>query len=194
MLEVILDVETKQIFDDVGGYFPEKLGISFVGVCVRENRFQKGIMQSFFEKDLSRLFPLLERADVVVGFNIDGFDMPTFIPYYNADISRIPTLDVMDRIKKSVGHRISLDAVAKETLGAGKNGDGLDAIRYYKSGDFAALEKYCLRDVEVTRDIYDYGLKNGKIKFRNKWNRLIEAPVDFSFTCSKASGTQMSLI
>lgn len=194
MLEVILDVETKQIFDDVGGYFPEKLGISFVGVCVRENRSEKGEMQSYFEKDLPKLFPLLERADVVVGFNIDGFDMPTFIPYYRADISRIPTLDVMDRIKKSVGHRIGLDAVAKETLGAGKSGDGLDAIRYFKSGNFAALEKYCLRDVEITRDVYDYGLKNGKVMFRNKWNRLIEAPIDFSFTSSKASGTQMSLI
>lgn len=194
MLEVILDVETKQIFDDVGGYFPEKLGISFVGVCVRSDRSQKGEMMSFFEKDLPKLFPLLERADVVVGFNIDGFDMPTFIPYYTADISRIPTLDVMDRIKKSVGHRIGLDAVAKETLGAGKSGDGLDAIRYYKSGNFEALEKYCLRDVEITRDVYDYGLKNGRIKFRNKWNRLIDASVDFSFVSSKASGTQMSLI
>lgn len=194
MLEVILDVETKQIFDDVGGYFPEKLGISFVGVCVREGRFQKGTMQSYFEKDLPKLFPLLERADVVVGFNIDGFDMPTFIPYYSADISRIPTLDVMDRIKKSVGHRIGLDAVAKETLGTGKSGDGLDAIRYYKSGNYEALEKYCLQDVAVTRDVYDYGLKNGKIMFRNKWNRLIEAPVDFSFANTKASGIQMSLI
>ena len=74
MLELILDVETKQIFDDVGGYFPEKLGISFVGVCVRENRSSKGVMQSYFEKDLPKLFPLLEQADVVVGFNIDGFD------------------------------------------------------------------------------------------------------------------------
>ncbi len=194
MLEVILDVETKQIFDDVGGYFPEKLGISFVGVCVRTDRSQKGEMQSYFEKDLPKLFPLLERADVVVGFNIDGFDMPTFIPYYTADISRIPTLDVMDRIKKSVGHRIGLDAVAKETLGIGKSGDGLDAVKYFRSGNFEALEKYCLQDVEVTRDVYDYGLKNGKVMFRNKWNRLIEAPIDFSFTSSKASGTQMSLI
>lgn len=194
MLEVILDVETKQIFDEVGGYFPEKLGISFVGVCVRSDRSQKGEMQSYFEKDLPQLFPLLERADLVVGFNIDSFDMPTFIPYYRADISKIPTLDVMDRIKKSTGHRIGLDAVAKETLGAGKTGDGLDAIRFYKSGNLEALKKYCLRDVEVTRDVYDYGLKNGKIKFRNKWNRLIEAPVDFSFVSSKANGTQMSLI
>ena len=131
MLEVILDVETKQTFDDVGGYFPEKLGISFVGVCVRQRGDPKGKMQSYFEQDLPKLFPLLERADVVVGFNVDGFDMPTFTPYYNADIKRIPTLDVMTRIKDSVGHRIALDAVAHETLGIGKSGNGLDAIRYY---------------------------------------------------------------
>jgi len=194
MLELILDVETKQIFDDVGGYFPEKLGVSFVGVCARSSRFDQGEMLSFFEKDLEKLFPLLERADVVVGFNIDGFDMPTLNPYYSGDISRIPTLDVMERIKKTCGHRIGLDAVAKETLGAGKSGDGLDAVKYYRSGNFEALEKYCLQDVIVTRDVYDFGLKNGLVKFRNKWNRLIETPVDFSFNSAKASGTQMSLI
>ncbi len=194
MLEVILDVETKQSFDDVGGYFPEKLGISFVGLCLRENGDKKGQFLSFFEKDLKKLFPLLERADVVIGFNLDNFDMPTLIPYYQADIKKIPTLDLLTRIKDSVGHRIALDAVAQETLGSGKIGDGLDAIRYYQIGDLKALEKYCLEDVKVTRDVYDYGLRNGEVKFRNKWNRLIKAPVDFSFVAKKASGTQMSLI
>lgn len=194
MLEVILDVETKKTFDDVGGYFPEKLGVSFVGVCLRENGDREGQFQSYFEQDLPKLFPLLERADVVIGFNIDNFDMPTFLPYYQADIRRIPTLDVMNRIKDSVGHRISLEAVAQETLGIGKSGNGLDAIRYYNSGNFDALEKYCLQDVKVTRDVYDYGLKNGMVKFRNKWNRLIEAKIDFSFTPQREAGTQMSLI
>lgn len=193
MLQVILDLETKRIFDDVGGYFPEKLGVSFVGVYVREN-FGPGQFKSFFEKDLDSLFPLLEQADVVVGFNIDGFDMPVLNGYYGADIERIPTLDLLDRIKKQAGHRISLDAVAKETLGIGKSGDGLDAIKYYQAGDWQSLEKYCLRDVEVTRDVYDYGVQKGHIKFRNKWNRLIECPVDFSFTSPKQSGMQMSLL
>jgi len=100
----------------------------------------------------------------------------------------------MTRIKDSVGHRISLDAVAHETLGVGKSGDGLDAIRYYNSGNLNALEKYCLQDVKITRDVYDYGLKYGMVKFRNKWNRLIEAKVDFSFIPQRAAGTQMSLI
>lgn len=194
MLELILDVETKKTFDEVGGYFPDKLGISFVGACLRENGNKKGELLSFFENDLNKLFPLIERADVVIGFNIDGFDMPTLSAYYQADIRKIPTLDLMARIKDSVGHRIGLDAVAQETLGSGKIGDGLDAIRYYHNGNLEALKKYCLEDVKVTRDIYDYGLKNGLVKFRNKWNRLIKAPVDFTFVAKRASGTQMSLI
>ncbi len=150
-------------------------------------------MHSYWEKDLPDLFPLLEKADVVIGFNIDGFDMPTFTNYYNADIGKIPTLDVMSRIKESVGHRIGLDAVAHETLGTGKTGDGLDAIKYYRNKQWEELEKYCIQDVAVTRDVYDYGLQKGHVKFKNKWNRLIKAQVDFSFTPQKDAGLQQSL-
>lgn len=194
MLQLILDVETKKTFEEVGGYFPEKLEVSFVGVCVRQGGSGQGEMLGFFEHDFAELFPLLEKADVVIGFNIDNFDMPTLIPYYSGDISRIPTLDVMTRIKDSTGHRIGLDAVATATLGIGKTGDGLDAIKYYKTGNLEALKKYCLQDVAVTRDVYDYGLAKGHVKFHNKWNRLIESKVDFSFTPKKDAGVQMLLI
>ncbi len=193
MLQIVLDVETKKTFEEVGGYFPHLLEVSFVGVCIREGS-GKGEMKGFFEDDLPNLFPLLEKADVVIGFNIDNFDMQTLVPHYSADITKIPTLDVMNRIKDSTGHRIGLDAVAKETLGIGKSGDGLDAIKYYKTGNFEALSEYCLQDVAVTRDVYDFGLNKGFVKFRNKWNRLIESPVDFTFTPSKNAGVQMSLL
>lgn len=194
MLQVILDVETKKTFDEVGGFFPDRLGISFVGVCVREGTSGKGEMRSYWEKDLPDLFPLLEKADVVIGFNVDNFDMQTFVPYYTADITKIPTLDLLVKIKDSAGHRIGLDAVAQETLGIGKTGDGLDAIRYYQTKQWEKLEKYCLQDVAVTRDVYDFGLQKGHVKFKNKWNRLIECPVDFSFTPQKDAGVQMSLL
>jgi len=194
MLQVILDVETKKTFDQVGGFFPDRLGISFVGVCVRDGFTGKGEMQSYFEQDLPDLFPLLERADVIVGFNVDQFDMQTFVPYYAGDVAQIPTLDLMIRIKDSIGHRIGLDAVAQETLGIGKSGSGLDAIKYYQTKQLDKLRDYCLQDVAVTRDIYDHGLKTGKVKFKNKWNRLIDCEVDFSFTPKKDAGVQMSLI
>lgn len=194
MLQVVLDVETKQKFEEVGGFFPDRLGISFVGVCIRENFSDKGEMRGYYEDDLPDLFPLLERADVVIGFNVDQFDMQTFVPYYQGDITQIPTLDLMMRIKDSFGKRIGLNAVAQETLGIGKSGDGLDAIVYYRSGQLDKLRDYCLQDVAVTRDIYDHGLKTGKVKFKNKWNRLIECDVDFSFTPQKNAGVQMSLL
>lgn len=194
MKQIILDVETKKAFEDVGGYFPDRLGVSFVGVCFRDSFNHQGEMKGFFENDLPQLFPLLEQADVVIGFNIDHFDMQALSPYYSADISRIPTLDLMNRIKASAGHRISLDAVAQDTLGAGKSGNGLDAILYYRQGEWDKLRDYCLRDVEVTRDLYDFGLNKGKVKFKNKWNRLIECPVDFSYVPQKDTGMQMSLL
>ncbi len=194
MKHLFLDVETKQTFDEVGGYFPEKLGVSFVGIELRDGFSGPVKAQGFFEEDLPALFPLLEKADVVVGFNIDGFDMPTLVEYYPGDISQIPTLDLMGRIKDSVGHRIGLNDVAQETLGIGKTGDGLDAIKYYQTGQKDKLRDYCLQDVKVTRELYDYGIQKGLVKFRNKWNRLVICEVDFSFTPEKENGVQMSLL
>jgi len=103
-------------------------------------------------------------------------------------------LDIMKRIKNSTGHRVGLDAVAKETLGKGKIGNGMDAIQFFKNKEWKKLEKYCLQDVKVTRDLLDYGYSKGQVKFRNKWNRLVTAPVDFTYTPKKHTGIQMSLI
>ena len=194
MRQVFFDVETKQTFEQVGGYFPEKLGVSFVGVCVRDGSTGPGEMLSFFEENLADIFPIFEQADVVIGFNSEGFDLPALAPHYSGSMAKLPSLDLMDRIKKSVGHRIGLEAVAQATLGIGKSGNGLDAIRYWQESNLQALEKYCLQDVAVTRDVYDFGLKNGLIKFKNKWNRMVECQVDFSFTPTQDSGVQMSLI
>ena len=200
MRHVILDVETIRTFDEVGGFKPAELGISFVGVIERDRIPEspsdkvKEIRHEYFEDDLDMLFYLLERVEFAVGFNIDGFDMPTMIPYYGGDITKIPTVDLMLKFKEVQGHRISLDAVAGETLGTQKIGDGLDAIKYYKNGELDKLAKYCMKDVEITRDIYDYGLHNKRVKFKNKWNEIVETEIDFTYTPGAGAGMQMSLI
>ena len=99
----------------------------------------------------------------------------------------------MVEMEKQLGYRPSLDMVAKETLGEQKNGHGLDAIRYYHDGDWEALEKYCLQDVKVTKELYDYGVKNGKLRFKNKWNNLIEVPVNFANIRSESRTVQTTL-
>lgn len=193
---LFLDVETQKTFDAVGGYYPEKLGISFVGVIKREHDNLSKVTETrheIFEKDLDLLWPILETADMIVGFNIIDFDLPTMIPYYHGDVKHLPALDLMVRVKDSIGRRISLDSLATITLHQKKSGHGLDAIRYYQNQEFDKLASYCMKDVEITRDLYDYGLKHGNVKYKNHWNNLIEAPVDFTFTPQQDS-LQMTLL
>lgn len=194
MRHVFLDVETQKAFDEVGGYFPAQLGVSFVGICIRDGFQGPGEFKGFFEKDLPKLWPIIETADVVVGFNITNFDMETLRPYYSGNMEQLNVLDLLTRFKEAAGHRISLDAIAQETLGKSKTGDGLDAIRYYRSGQFRELAKYCLHDVAITRDVYDFGKKNNLVRFVNKWNRKIEVPVNFSYVPTKGAGIQMTLL
>jgi DEAD/DEAH box helicase domain-containing protein len=193
MKQVIIDIETKKSFDQVGGYKPEDLGISFVGVIKRGGFEGKGEPLEFFESDLSKLWPVLETADVIVGFNTDGFDLPALKPYYPGRIEALPSLDLLARFKQAQGHRVSLDAIASETLGAKKSGSGLDALEYYATGQLDKLASYCMKDVAITRDIYDYGRSHGHIKFINKWNRPITANIDFSFNTKKGNGTQLTI-
>jgi DEAD/DEAH box helicase domain-containing protein len=156
---VFLDVETKKSFSAVEARDPGKLGISFVGIYRRDQNSGFG---SFFEKDLSQLWPILERADQVIGFNILRFDWPALNPYYPGDLMSLPTLDLLEVVKESLGKRIRLDNLAQATLGKGKTADGWEAIEFYKEGRLKELEKYCLQDVAVTRDLYDFGKKNGR--------------------------------
>mgnify|MGYP002133386361 FL=1 len=174
---LVFDVETKKAFDEVGGYYPEKLGVSIIGTYWRDEETEEYV--GYREDNFSPFWRKLEKADLVVGFNILNFDYATLKPYYSGSFEQFPSLDIMVEMEKHLGHRVSLDAVAKETLGEQKNGHGLDAIRYYHDGDWESLEKYCLQDVKVTKDIYDYGVANKVLKFKNKWNNLIEVPVNF---------------
>jgi DEAD/DEAH box helicase domain-containing protein len=198
MKQIILDVETKLSFDTVGGYYPEKLGISFVGVIERHGLPEEGNVREseyqLFESDLDQLWPLIESSDVVIGYNSDGFDLPALAPYYPGDITTFPSLDLMARIKNSLGRRISLDAIAQQTLGTKKSGDGLAAIAYYQNGELDKLAKYCMQDVALTRDIYDFGRRKGYVSYLNKWNNPHHIDVDFSFIPTTAPGFQMTLV
>lgn len=195
MLEIILDIETKKAFSEEDGYDPKKLGVSYVGIYKRDIGTEKAKeFKGFFEDELTELWSLIEQADRVIGFNIIGFDFPVLSKYYHGDLSSLPVLDILKEVKRGVGHRVSLDAIAKETLGVQKSGSGLDALTYYEQGKLDKLAEYCLMDVKITRDVYDYGKKHKHLKFKNKWNRSVTVPVDFSYKDEDGgSKVQMSL-
>lgn len=199
-IEVIYDVETKKLFEEISTNDPADLGISVVSVYRREldgrGRETSGEMKSFWTDEVKEIFgekevyfeqmwPWFEEADRIIGYNSLGFDNLAMNRIYpQGDFTKLKHFDVLEEIRKVFGHRVKLDSVAKETIGAGKSADGLDAVKWWKSRDLESLKslkKYCEMDVEVTTKVYDFAKKNGRLMFKDRWHEFREIEVDFSY-------------
>lgn len=173
--DVVLDIETQNTFDEVGGYFTDKLKVSLVGCYF----YETDTYESFLEEDLPRLFARLEKSGRIIGYNTIGFDMPVLNNYYAGDLLTLPQLDILQRIERELGYRIKLDAVAKATLGTQKSAHGLQAVAWWKEGKIDEIREYCLQDVKVTKEIYEFGLKNSFVLFDTKRGERQAVSVDF---------------
>ena len=198
--EVFFDVETKRWFSDIEERDPSQLGVSICSVYsrkVNENFKEiKGEMKSFWENELSQMWSIFQEADRVIGFNSIYFDVPALKPYSPISFPKLPHFDIMAEIKKVIGRRISLDALAKPTIDKYKIDAGENAIIYFDKGDKKSLDKlkkYCEEDVVLTRDLYDYALKNKELKFLDKWNTLRTVKIDFSYPKDSINNSQVSL-
>jgi DEAD/DEAH box helicase domain-containing protein len=122
---------------------------------------------SYFREELPKLWPILERADMLIGFNSDAFDIPLLNRYYPGSLSHIRSLDLLSEVQKVLGRRIRLQSLAEATLGRGKSGDGLKAGEWWKEGRKDEVAKYCIEDVRLTRELYDYALAHGILKYKD---------------------------
>jgi len=122
---------------------------------------------SYFKEGLHTLWPILERTDMLIGFNSDAFDIPLLNRYYPGNLSPIRSLDLLSEVQKVLGRRIRLQALAEATLGRGKSGDGISAGVWWKNGERDKVAEYCVEDVRLTRELYDYALKHGILKYKD---------------------------
>ena len=157
----MFDIETSNIFDDVGSNDPVKLDISVVGVYDSESDEYK----AFEVEEFDKMWPLFENADMLIGYNSNHFDIPLLNKYYPGDLTKIKSLDLLAEIKESFGRRLKLESVAQATLGEGKSGHGLEATKWWKEGKKDLVKKYCLDDVRITKEVYDYAHKNKQLKY-----------------------------
>ena len=163
---IVIDIETKNSFFDVGGKENLKnLDVSLA--CLYS--YNRGSFLTFRDENISELGPLLQGAGLIIGFSINRFDLPILDKYFNFNLLAVPTLDLLDEIEEAYGRRISLDALAKANLGIGKTNHGMDAIKFYNEGDWESLEKYCLHDVLITKDLYELGKNQGHLLIPDRW-------------------------
>lgn len=132
---------------------------------------------SYTKEELPKLWPLLERADALVGYNSDHFDIPILNKYYAGDLTHIRSIDLLKDIKESLGKRLKLDSVAGATLGTKKSGSGLDAVKWWEQGEVEKVRKYCLDDVKITKDLFQFALKNGFVKY-DDFGEIKKVPID----------------
>src|SRR3989344_2259785 len=175
MRKIVFDIETSNIFQDVGSNNPADLSISVVGIY----EYEKDQYSAFLVEEFGKLWPILENADMFITFNGEHFDIPLLNKYYSGDLFKIKSLDILKEMQKVAGRRMKLDQIAEGTLGTNKSGPGLDAIKWWRDGEVEKVKKYCLDDVRITKDLYEYALKNNKLIFKEGPN-LNEVKLDSS--------------
>lgn len=163
---IVFDLETKKTFEEVGSYQSghEKLGVSFCGVY----SYTQDKYVGFWEQDLGMLEKILiTEKPTLIGFNSKSFDVPVLQPYMkHMQLNTLPHLDILEEVVKALKFRLKLDSIATATLGEGKSGHGLDAIRWFREGALDKLSKYCIDDVRVTKDVFEYGAAQGRIWYQ----------------------------
>jgi DEAD/DEAH box helicase domain-containing protein len=174
-LVVVFDIETQRSFAEVGRSQMHKLGVS-VAVAYRYDRDE---LQVFTEETISELIDLLLQADLVVGYNVTGFDYEVLRGYTDKDLQSIPTVDLMYDLEQRLGFRPRLESVAASTLGTGKSADGLQALEWWRRGEIDKIIEYCKEDVRVTRDLYSFGKRNRWVKVARGEGKSRQVEVDW---------------
>ncbi|MBI4086414.1 ribonuclease H-like domain-containing protein [Candidatus Kaiserbacteria bacterium] len=187
MRYVVFDVETQNMFDDIGTHDPAMLDISVVSAY--DSGTDAYTTVSIHE--LERLWPIFEHADALVGYNSNHFDIPLLNKYYPGSLLHIQSIDLLEAIKDSFGRRVRLDSVAQATLGAGKSGNGLQAIQWWKQGEIEKIKKYCQMDVELTKRLFEYALANNKLHIKEGLKKR-DIPIDTSRWQPQTNNTAMT--
>lgn len=173
---VYFDLETLRSADEVGGWGNiARMGVASA-VCYDD---QDGKYHHYDEKDVPALIEKLKSADLVVGFNVIRFDYTVLRGYSEFNFAAIKTFDMLDDVTRLLGHRLKLDSLVQATLGAGKSGDGMQSLRWVKEGRFDLIREYCQKDVELTRDLFVYGGREGQVFYDNRGQKA-QVKVDWN--------------
>jgi len=172
---MVLDLETLRSADEVGGWRNAHLmGVAVTGVWDSREETTR----CFGEGQAAELFALLREADVVVGFNIKGFDFKVLSAYDDGTLATLPVFDILEAVRAQLGFRLSLGHLAEHTLGEGKTADGLQSLRWVREGRLDLVEEYCRADVRITAELFRHGLERGWLRYLTRDGSLVQLCVE----------------
>jgi len=171
---LVFDLETQYTADEVGGWGRIRDMRLAVGATLDPH---EGRYRIYGEEDIDQLVEDLHGAERIVGYNVRRFDYEVLRAYTDRPLDALPTVDMLVDLHRSLGWRPKLDDLALATLGEGKSGNGLDAVRWFRQGRLEEVVAYCKRDVDVTWRVYDFGRRSGYVQVRDRSWRIRRIPV-----------------
>ena len=173
---VYFDLESQKLFHEVGSRDPSKLLLA-CGVTWSTARNDFAV---YWEKDAAALVAELKSADRVVGFNIIGFDYEVLRPYArNENFRTFRSTDMLQDIYRTLNFRLSLDSIARATLGSTKTADGVQSVEWFRNGELEKVAEYCKSDVDLTRRVYEFGRDNGFVHYYSKLGSKLKVAVNW---------------
>jgi len=167
------DIETQRLADEVGGWQNKHLMRLSVGVLFET---RTDTFEVFRENEVTTLLQRLQDLDLVVGFNLISFDYEVLRAYSPFKLRQLPTFDLLQEIRQVLGFRLSLAHLAEHNLGQPKMADGLQAVAWFRQGNWEALIEYCKMDVKLTRDLFYRALETGHLLYQDRQGRKLRIP------------------
>jgi DEAD/DEAH box helicase domain-containing protein len=173
---IIFDIETQRSAGEVGGW--ENSHLMRVACIVAHDSLDEKY-KIFYENNITEFLDLVKKADLVVGFNSEHFDFNVLRGYTDFNFSKVKSFDIMKEVAKRLGYRLGLDHLAKHTLNKGKTADGLQSLEWFKNGELDKVVSYCKDDVELTKELFEFGLKNQYLLFERKDGNVVRIPLEW---------------
>lgn len=168
---LVFDIETANFFTDpeVGWNNFGALKISVVGIySYLEDKYF-----CFEESEMKEVAEMFRKAKELVGFSMNHYDIPVLSAYFSKafpelDLWGKDRFDIADKLEAQTGRRISLSRLAEANLGEKKDRHGSEAIALYRDGRIEELKQYCLKDVRLTKELFDLMKKQNFLHFPDR--------------------------
>lgn len=165
MRAIVWDLEIQESPESAGDWEKARRGELGVSCVVLYDSATKKFY-IYDENELDACLVHLNEADILIGYNTINFDVPCFEGYTHGIIDSVH-VDLLQDIWDSLGKHpkgYKLGQVCQRTLNADKYiENGETAVHLYKSGKLAKLYTYCMHDVALTRDLFNFIETNGYV-------------------------------
>ena len=171
-----LEIETP-VSDHILGWEAARKGDCGISALVVSDS-ETGRYHIYDKHDLEEAVDHLNSADLLVGYNTINFDSEVVFGVTGRYIT-VPQYDILKEIYGALGKRVKgfkLDDVAKNTLNAGKCGNGEFATALVAKQHWGKLFTYCLNDVHLVRELYNHIVDLGWVRGHDGIEVHLEPP------------------